>query len=142
MIKFKSVFERYTAAEFSQLEAAELLGMSERTFRGYGDSALNYSSLARASVIARPLPSQTGDSWFFSPLRCAPLPKKSKQSPLCSLPHRPKSHHFAPLQPFRITPKAQQLCMAAIESYSLCIAANARIFHLSTAAVLRSSSQR
>ena len=35
MIKFRSVFERYEAAEFSQLEAAELLGMSERTFRRY-----------------------------------------------------------------------------------------------------------
>jgi transposase len=35
MIKFMSVFGRYSAAEFSQLEAAELLGMSERTFRRY-----------------------------------------------------------------------------------------------------------
>jgi transposase len=33
MIKFFSVLDRYEAAEFSQLEAAELLGMSERTFR-------------------------------------------------------------------------------------------------------------
>jgi transposase len=33
MIKFLSVLSRYEAAEFSQLEAAELLGMSERTFR-------------------------------------------------------------------------------------------------------------
>ena len=33
MIKFLSVLGRHEAAEFSQLEAAELLGMSERTFR-------------------------------------------------------------------------------------------------------------
>ncbi|NJM30132.1 MAG: helix-turn-helix domain-containing protein, partial [Rhizobiales bacterium] len=33
MIKFLSILSRYEAAEFSQLEAAELLGMSERTFR-------------------------------------------------------------------------------------------------------------
>jgi len=33
MIRFLSVFERYEAAELSQLEAAELLGMGERTFR-------------------------------------------------------------------------------------------------------------
>lgn len=33
MMKFMSVFGRYEASELSQLEAAELLGMSERTFR-------------------------------------------------------------------------------------------------------------
>jgi transposase len=33
MIKFLSVFSRYEASELSQLEAAELLGMGERTFR-------------------------------------------------------------------------------------------------------------
>ena len=33
MIKFRSVFERYEAAELSELEAAELLGVGERTFR-------------------------------------------------------------------------------------------------------------
>ncbi|MGH6934530.1 MAG: ISNCY family transposase [Dongiaceae bacterium] len=33
MIKFLSILSRYEAAEFSQLEAAELLGMSERTLR-------------------------------------------------------------------------------------------------------------
>ena len=32
MMKFMSVFGRYEASELSQLEAAELLGMSERTF--------------------------------------------------------------------------------------------------------------
>ena len=33
MIKFRSVFGRYEAAELSELEAAELLGVGERTFR-------------------------------------------------------------------------------------------------------------
>ena len=33
MMKFMSVFGRYEASELSQMEAAELLGMSERTFR-------------------------------------------------------------------------------------------------------------
>ncbi len=33
MIKFLSLLNRYEAAEFSQLEAAELLGVGERTFR-------------------------------------------------------------------------------------------------------------
>jgi transposase len=33
MIKFLSILSRYEASEFSQLEAAELLGVGERTFR-------------------------------------------------------------------------------------------------------------
>jgi transposase len=33
MIKFLDIFGRYEASEFSQLEAAELLGVGERTFR-------------------------------------------------------------------------------------------------------------
>jgi transposase len=33
MIKFRSVFDRYEASELNQIEAAELLGVSERTFR-------------------------------------------------------------------------------------------------------------
>ena len=33
MIKFRSVLDRYEASEFNQIEAAELLGVSERTFR-------------------------------------------------------------------------------------------------------------
>ena len=32
-IKFLDILGRYEAAEFSQLEAAELLGVGERTFR-------------------------------------------------------------------------------------------------------------
>jgi transposase len=33
MIKFRSVLDRYEASEFNQIEAAELLGITERTFR-------------------------------------------------------------------------------------------------------------
>src|SRR4249919_2234407 len=33
MLKFLSILNRYEASEFSQLEAAELLGVGERTFR-------------------------------------------------------------------------------------------------------------
>jgi transposase len=33
MIKFRSVLERYEASELNQIEAAELLGITERTFR-------------------------------------------------------------------------------------------------------------
>ena len=33
MIKFKDILSRYEAAEFTQLEAAEMLGVGERTFR-------------------------------------------------------------------------------------------------------------
>ena len=33
MIKFSSILSCYEAAEFSQAEAAELLGIGERTFR-------------------------------------------------------------------------------------------------------------
>jgi transposase len=33
MLKFQSVFDRWECSELSQLEAAELLGVGERTFR-------------------------------------------------------------------------------------------------------------
>ena len=56
MIKFRSVFERYGTNEFNQLEAAELLGVSERTFRRWcqrfedgGEAGLLDRRLGRAS---------------------------------------------------------------------------------------------
>ena len=56
MIKFLSILSRYEAAEFSQLEAAELLGMSERTFRRWnqrfeedGEAGLLDRRLGKAS---------------------------------------------------------------------------------------------
>jgi hypothetical protein len=33
MLRFRSVFDRWESSELSQLEAAELLGIGERTFR-------------------------------------------------------------------------------------------------------------
>ncbi len=56
MIKFLSVFGRYEAAELSQLEAAELLGVGERTFRRWrqrfeddGEAGLADRRLGKAS---------------------------------------------------------------------------------------------
>ncbi len=56
MIVFRGVFGRYAANELSQLEAAELLGVSERTFRRWcqrfedaGDAGLLDRRLGRAS---------------------------------------------------------------------------------------------
>lgn len=56
MIKFTSVLDRYEASELSQLEAAELLGMGERTFRrwcvrfdGEGEDGLLDRRLGKAS---------------------------------------------------------------------------------------------
>ena len=62
MIKFMSVFGRFEAAELSQLEAAELLGMSERTFRRWsaryeedGEMGLLDRRLGKASGKRVPL---------------------------------------------------------------------------------------
>ena len=56
MIKFSSVLSRYEAAEFSQAEAAELLGIGERTFRRWrqrfedeGEAGLLDRRLGKAS---------------------------------------------------------------------------------------------
>jgi transposase len=56
MIKFLSILSRYEAAELSQLEAADLLGMSERTFRRWnqrfeedGEAGLLDRRLGKAS---------------------------------------------------------------------------------------------
>lgn len=56
MIKFLSLLSRYEAAEFSQLEAAELLGIGERTFRRWrqrfedeGEAGLQDRRLGKAS---------------------------------------------------------------------------------------------
>ena len=56
MIKFSSILSRYEAAEFSQLEAAELLGVGERTFRRWrvrfedeGEAGLLDRRLGKAS---------------------------------------------------------------------------------------------
>ena len=62
MIKFLDVLGRYEAAEFSQLEAAELLGVGERTFRRWrqrydedGEAGLLDRRLGKASGKRVPL---------------------------------------------------------------------------------------
>jgi len=47
MIKFLDVLGRYEASEFSQMEAAELLGIGERTFRRWRDEIPLYRGSAR-----------------------------------------------------------------------------------------------
>ena len=66
MIKFSSVLSRYEAAELSQLEAAELLGVGERTFRrwrlrfeGEGEAGLLDRRLGKAS--SKRVPRDRGD---------------------------------------------------------------------------------
>src|SRR5258708_2948503 len=56
IVKFLSILSRYTAAEFSEAEAAELLGVGERTFRRWrqryeeeGDAGLLDRRLGKAS---------------------------------------------------------------------------------------------
>ena len=62
MAKFESVLDRVQARELSQLEAAEILGMSERTFRRWRDrhdeeglSGLFDRRLGKASAKAVPV---------------------------------------------------------------------------------------
>ena len=62
MMKFLSILSRYEAAEFSQLEAAELLGVGERTFRRWrqryeedGDAGLLDRRLGKASAKRVPV---------------------------------------------------------------------------------------
>jgi transposase len=65
MIKFLSILSRYEAAEFSQLEAAELLGVGERTFRRWrqrfeddGEEGLLDRRLGKASGKRVPVDGQ------------------------------------------------------------------------------------
>lgn len=57
MIKFRSIWERYEVSEFSQLEAAELLGMSERTFRRW---SLRYEEEGETGLLDRRLGTASG----------------------------------------------------------------------------------
>ena len=57
MIKFRSVFERYEASELNQIDAAALLGITERTFRRWcvrfedgGEAGLLDRRLGRISL--------------------------------------------------------------------------------------------
>jgi len=57
MIKFRSVLGRYEASEFNQLEAAELLGVSERTFRRW---CLRFEDAGEAGLLDRRLGRASG----------------------------------------------------------------------------------
>ena len=70
MIKFRSVLQRYESAEFSQGEAAELLGIGERTFRRWrdrydedGEAGLLDCRLGKASGKRVPVDRVTG-TWL------------------------------------------------------------------------------
>ena len=52
VITFRSVLGRYEAAEFNQMEAAELLGISERTFRRWSQ---RYEEAGEAGLLDRRL---------------------------------------------------------------------------------------
>jgi len=53
MIKFLDILGRYEAAEFSQVEAAELLGVGERTFRRWRQ---RFEEAGEAGLLANALP--------------------------------------------------------------------------------------
>src|SRR5277367_1213229 len=57
VIKFRSVLDRYEASEFNQMEAAELLGVSERTFRRW---CLRYEEAGEAGLLDRRLGRASG----------------------------------------------------------------------------------
>ena len=57
MIKFRGVLDRYEASEFNQAEAAELLGISERTFRRW---CLRYEEAGEAGLLDRRLGKASG----------------------------------------------------------------------------------
>ncbi len=57
MIKFLNILGRYEAAEFGQLEAAELLGVGERTFRRWRQ---RYEDDGEAGLLDRRLGKASG----------------------------------------------------------------------------------
>ena len=72
MIKFLSILSRYEAAEFSQLEAAELLGVGERTFRRWcqrfeddGEAGLLDRRLGKASAKRVPVDREMEVEWLY-----------------------------------------------------------------------------
>ena len=72
MIKFLSILSRYEAAEFSQLEAAELLGIGERTFRRWcqrfeddGEAGLLDRRLGKASAKRVPVDREAEVEWLY-----------------------------------------------------------------------------
>src|SRR5260221_14007124 len=82
MIKFLDILGRYEALEFNQLEAAELLGVGERTFRRWcqryeedGEAGLLDRGVGKASGGRVPgYPADKGGARF--PLRYTGFPAK------------------------------------------------------------------
>ena len=67
MIKFRSVLDRYDASELNQIEAADLLGVTERTFRRWchryqedGEAGLLDRRLGRVSAKRVPAEPRLG----------------------------------------------------------------------------------
>ena len=56
-IKFRSVFERYEASELNQIDAAALLGVSERTFRRW---CVRFEDGGEAGLLDRRLGQASG----------------------------------------------------------------------------------
>ncbi len=60
MIKYLSILSRYEASELSQLEAAELLGMSDRTFRRWSQ---RFEEEGESGLLDRRLGKASGKAW-------------------------------------------------------------------------------
>ena len=57
VIKFRSILDRYETSELNQIEAAELLGITERTFRRW---CHRYEEAGEAGLLDRPLGGVSG----------------------------------------------------------------------------------
>ena len=57
MIKFRSVLDRYESSELNQIEAAEMLGVSERTFRRW---CVRFEEAGDAGLLDRRLGGVSG----------------------------------------------------------------------------------
>ena len=95
MIKFLSILSRYEAAEFSQLEAAELVGVGERTFRRWcqrfvdeGEAGLLDRRLGKASGKRVPADRSSEVEALYR-TRCAGFTAKHFHE------HLVKDHQFA-----------------------------------------------
>ena len=60
LIKFRSVLDRYELSELNQCEAAELLGISERTFRRWHQ---RYEECGEAGLLDRRLGRASGSGF-------------------------------------------------------------------------------
>ena len=75
MMKFLDILGRYEAAEFSQLEAAELLGVGERTFRRWRDRFVEEGRERACRPADRPALGQAGGGGGDSRGCCGSVPR-------------------------------------------------------------------